>query len=130
MQLLCPRMLPATGEHSDTFGLVQEPASEGKIVCVARTRISMRTTNLIQRQRRPKVASKCLTLLSGSGIVDRVDVFEAELLDGRYSGDVGSGFRPVEMRGTSGEHNDAPGGYACSRLRRTRFPGRCRRRRK
>jgi hypothetical protein len=40
------------------------------------------------------------------GIVDRVDVFEAERSDGRYLGDVGPRFRPVEMRGTTGEHND------------------------
>ena len=35
------------------------------------------------------------------GIVDRGELFEAERSDGQYLGDVGSRFRPVEMRGTT-----------------------------
>ncbi len=63
-----------------------------------------------------------------SRIVFRVKVFEAKRPHRGYLRDVLAGFRPVEMGCVAREHDDAPGGYACSLLASNCHRVRCRKR--
>src|SRR2546422_10905336 len=53
--------------------------------------------------------AKSLLLLVFTWIIGRIKVFEAQRTNGRYLGDVLTGFCPVEVGRIAGQNDDAPG---------------------